>query len=123
MHFYQWHREGFEQPDATDLLAVGETFECQAFRFGGRSLAVQFHPEMIPSTMERWLAGDSPRLKAPGACSPWTHRLGRDSFDARIDTWLDDFLDDWLPELTSNAKVGSCARPRRMSSQRANRLG
>jgi GMP synthase (glutamine-hydrolysing) len=31
---YQWHREGFDLPLGADLLAEGDSFPVQAFRFG-----------------------------------------------------------------------------------------
>ena len=30
---YQWHREGFELPRCGELLAEGDMFEVQAFRY------------------------------------------------------------------------------------------
>jgi GMP synthase (glutamine-hydrolysing) len=42
---YQWHREGFDLPAGADLLAEGDTFPVQAFRYGG-GYALQFHPDV-----------------------------------------------------------------------------
>src|SRR5438105_5572910 len=33
-HVYQWHREGFDLPSDGELLAEGDAFSVQAFRFG-----------------------------------------------------------------------------------------
>ena len=41
---YQWHREGFTLPRDCRLLASGDTFENQAFRYGDRAFGIQFHP-------------------------------------------------------------------------------
>src|SRR6266851_4749768 len=36
---YQWHREGFDLPLGAELLAEGDSFPVQAFRFGGADFA------------------------------------------------------------------------------------
>ncbi len=38
---YQWHREGFDLPVGAELLAKGEVFQNQAFRYGKNAYAVQ----------------------------------------------------------------------------------
>src|SRR5262249_36476246 len=40
---YQWHREGFDLPNGTTLLAEGDSFPVQAFCVGGAAYALQFH--------------------------------------------------------------------------------
>ena len=51
---YQWHREGFDLPLGAELLAEGDSFPVQAFRYGGRAYAFQFHPDVTHATMCRW---------------------------------------------------------------------
>jgi GMP synthase (glutamine-hydrolysing) len=46
LHVYHWHREGFELPAGAELLATGERFPHQAYRYGTHAFGVQFHPEM-----------------------------------------------------------------------------
>ena len=50
---YQWHREGFGLPRCAELLAEGDMFEVQAFRYR-RSFALQFHPDVTHAMMHRW---------------------------------------------------------------------
>src|ERR1700712_4531433 len=45
-HVYQWHREGFELPGGAELIAEGDTFPVQAFRYGDAAYALQFHPDV-----------------------------------------------------------------------------
>ena len=63
---YQWHREGFDLPYGTELLAEGDIFEVQAIRFG-RAFALQFHPEVTHAMMHRWTTTGHDRLAMPGA--------------------------------------------------------
>ena len=63
---YQWHREGFDLPGHAELLAEGETFEVQAFRYK-RAYALQFHPDVTHAMMHRWTTRGHVRLEMPGA--------------------------------------------------------
>ena len=43
---YQWHREGFELPSGSTLLACGDIFRNQAFCHGPAAIGIQFHSEL-----------------------------------------------------------------------------
>ena len=95
MHFYQWHGEGFEVPRGAELLAAGDTFPNQAFRFG-RAFGLQFHPEVTKSILERWTR-DGHDMDLPGAIRDReAHFAGARQYDDAIAAWLKTFLDDWL---------------------------
>jgi GMP synthase-like glutamine amidotransferase len=64
-HVYQWHREGFDLPRGAELLAEGDLFEVQAFRYGPSAYAVQFHPEVTHAMMCRWTTRAHERLSLP----------------------------------------------------------
>jgi GMP synthase-like glutamine amidotransferase len=51
--WFQWHGDRWVLPDGMRALARTSVAE-QAFT-SGRSLAVQFHPELTPSMLEGWL--------------------------------------------------------------------
>lgn len=52
-----WHGDTFDLPDgAVRLASTGMTLN-QAFSIGTTVLALQFHVEVIPARIERWLAG------------------------------------------------------------------
>ncbi len=96
---YQWHREGFDMPADAELLATGEGgFRNQAFRHGANGYAVQFHPEMIPLTMERWVTSEkgAPQLGLPGAQPAERQRAEAPKHDPVMRDWLDKFLALWL---------------------------
>ncbi len=92
--FYQWHREGFGLPDGAQLLAEGGSdcaFENQAFVYGPRAVAVQFHAEITLAQLCRW-SGNRQRLLLKGAKPRHLHLQGHRTYAAAVQTWLDDFL-------------------------------
>ena len=92
---YQWHREGFDLPRGAELLAEGDTFEVQAFRYG-RGFALQFHPDVTHATMHRWTTRGHERLELPGARPRQTHFADREVYDYSARAWLSVFLDHWM---------------------------
>ena len=86
--FYQWHREGFDLPQGATLLATGETFTNQAFRYGDTAFAIQFHPEVTREMMGRWTTRGAERLKTPGAQPAEAHFEGLERYDAAVDRWI-----------------------------------
>lgn len=95
-HVYQWHREGFEQPSGTTLLAEGDTFPVQAFRQGDHAYAFQFHPEVTHAMMCRWTIRGEQRMLLPGAKQRAAHFEDRWVFDYSMQNWLASFLGHWL---------------------------
>ena len=53
--WFQWHYDRFLPPAGAAVLATGEQ-GVQAFLLG-RSLGLQFHPEVTPAIVERWSSG------------------------------------------------------------------
>ncbi len=98
LHVYHWHREGFDLPPGAVLLARGEIFENQAFSHGARAFGVQFHPEMMPATLERWLGNEKAQRYFLRAEVPSAERQRADAprYDPAVQRWLDRFLDRWL---------------------------
>src|SRR5215813_1449253 len=92
-HVYHWHREGFELPAGTELLAHGDDFPNQAFR-AGHAFGLQFHPDVTTATMHCWTArGD---MDLPGAQPRHLHFEGRAIHDAAERAWLARFIEGWL---------------------------
>jgi GMP synthase (glutamine-hydrolysing) len=71
--WFSWHSDKVELPDHIDVLAK-TAIAPQVFQ-AGRSIGVQFHPEVDGELMEEWL------------------RIGRQELDGVID--IDDFRRDW----------------------------
>ena len=93
-HVYHFHREGFELPAGAELLAAGDIFENQAFRYGN-AFGVQFHPEVTHHMMCRWTVRAAHRLDLPGARPRGAHFEDRPLHDPKVRSWLANFLDFW----------------------------
>ena len=94
---YQWHREGFELPAGADLLAEGDLFKVQAFRYGPAAYGIQFHAEVTHAMMCRWTTRGHERMALPGAKPRADHFVDRPVYDLAIRTWLFDFLGPLAP--------------------------
>lgn len=107
-HVYQWHREGFDLPRGTTLLAEGDSFPVQAFRQGG-SFGIQFHPEVTHAMMCRWTIRGHERLSQPGAKSRVAQFEDRWVHDYAMQNWLSNFLDHWLSQPNAAAEPKTAA--------------
>jgi GMP synthase (glutamine-hydrolysing) len=92
---YQWHREGFDLPPGAELLAEGDLFEVQAFRYE-RAYALQFHPDVTHAMIHKWTTRGHERLQLPGARPRDTHFADRAVYDYSARAWLSVFLERWL---------------------------
>ncbi len=93
---YHWHKEGFDLPRDATLLATGERFPNQAFRYTDAVYGIQFHPEVTLAMMHEWLGEAAASLSLPGAQSKEAHLQGHALHDSRLDEWVESFLDIWL---------------------------
>jgi len=100
LHVYQWHKEGFEVPLGAELLATGEAFPNQAFRYGKQAFGLQFHPEVSPAVIGRWMQEAGHMLSEPGAHTKERQMADIEAHDANMAAWLERFLDGWLVKAT-----------------------
>ena len=89
---YQFHREGFDLPDGAELLASGQSYPNQAFRYGENAWAIQFHGELTRAMMHRWVVHGAHRFELPGAQMGKAHLDGRMQHDGPLRAWMDNFL-------------------------------
>ena len=59
-----WHGDTFDLPEGATLLASTEICPHQAFSYGPAALALQFHLEVVPAEIERWLIGHACEIAA-----------------------------------------------------------
>jgi GMP synthase (glutamine-hydrolysing) len=90
---YHFHREGFSLPSGATLLATGDAYENQAFRFGDNAWGVQFHAELTRVMMQRWVVRGAHRFELPGAQIGRDHLEGRMLWDIKLKLWLGQLLD------------------------------
>ncbi len=95
-YVYHWHSEGFELPTGAQLLASGEMFKNQAFRYGETAYGVQFHPEMTKEMIEMWTTVGAEMLTLLKG-QPREEQLQKYSlYGGECETWLQGFLSHWL---------------------------
>ena len=90
---YHFHREGFDLPSGAELMAEGDDYPNQAFRYGPKAWGIQFHAELTRAMMHRWVVRGAHRFDLPGAQLGRHHLDGRMIWDTRLKAWLGEFLD------------------------------
>jgi len=110
-HVYQWHREGFDLPDRAVLLAEGDSFPVQAFRYGESAYALQFHMDVTHHMMCRWTTRGHERMALPNAQPREAHFQGRLLHDPACRRWLGDFIDHWLQPAPDTQPVQALRQP------------
>jgi GMP synthase (glutamine-hydrolysing) len=96
-----WHGETFELPEGAVLLASSELYAHQAFAYGRRALALQFHGECTAQGLESWYLGHVGEIEqTPGLSVP--------ELRAQAALYAEDaarqgqrFFADWLAQLES----------------------
>ena len=92
LHVVQSHFHGFDVPLGAQLLAYSEAFPHQAMRYGDRTVALQFHPEVTRTGFRRWQDKADAPFGEPGA----QERTQQDALgaihDAAQHRWFMDFL-------------------------------
>lgn len=97
--FYQFHTEGFEIPSQCELLARGNVFQNQAFKYKN-CYALQFHPEVNFFVHLKWLI--QVLIKKPkilfhkGSQNLFYQLFLRFKYNKSVSLWLDSFLDNYL---------------------------
>lgn len=95
---YHWHQDGFTLPDGATLLARGRgPFPVQGF-VRGRALGVQFHPEVTPPIIARWLDRDPHDLHRPGARPAQEHHRLAAAHRTTSARWIAATLDRWVQQ-------------------------
>ena len=94
---YHWHREGFELPRDTTLLAEGDDFPVQAFQCGN-AFGFQFHPDVTYAMMHCWTTRGYDNMASPGARARHQHFADRAVYDFAERAWLKQFIDGWLAQ-------------------------
>ncbi|MEQ8387496.1 MAG: glutamine amidotransferase [Alphaproteobacteria bacterium] len=92
-HVYQFHIDSLGLPSGAELLATGEIFETQAYRYGDNVTAIQFHPEVTREMMLLWTRAAGDRLTRPGAQTRAEQVARCRQFDSGVSKWFENFLD------------------------------
>lgn len=90
-----WHGDTFDLPEGARLLASTPLTPHQAFLWGAKALALQFHPEVDATAVERWLIGHACEL-AQGGFDPNALRADSARFGADLGLKSSLVLEEWL---------------------------
>lgn len=91
-----WHGDTFGLPDGAERLASTQVAENQAFSKGPNLLGLQFHMEVNPSALERWLIGHAVEIGLAEGVDPVALRAEAQAIGADVaeigtrcfETWL-----------------------------------
>lgn len=100
MRLAQCHWHGFDLPAGAELLATGEIFLHQAFRYGAAH-AFQFHAEVTPAGFRRWQSAERAPYGKPGAQKPEEQDHLMRLHDAAQHQWFMGFLDGFFGSVPS----------------------
>lgn len=67
--FFEWHGEGMEAPPGAVVMAYSRAYPVQAFRYGAKTVALLFHPEMDRTDIDRLCAHCPADIHAAGLTS------------------------------------------------------
>lgn len=85
--------QGFDLPSGATLLLRGGIFPNQAFRYGDRTMAFQFHPEVTRPILDIWQQALDDTFRKPGAQSQEEQDAGFERHNGALGEWYFGFLD------------------------------
>jgi GMP synthase (glutamine-hydrolysing) len=94
-----WHGDTFDLPEGAINLASTPDCDQQAFSYGSRALAFQFHAEAREQGFERWLIGHTAEIAATKGVSVPQLRAGMRGYGALSVKQGQAVLRNWLAQL------------------------
>ncbi|CBI76997.1 Hypothetcial protein [Bartonella clarridgeiae 73] len=107
---YHLHNEGiYDLPKEAVLLATGQTYPTQAFRYGKNAWGLQFHPELTRTMIQDWLIHSAQELTKKGAQSASAHLKGYSLYGQVLCEWFDNTLQQIFGvSTTCNMGIENC---------------
>jgi GMP synthase (glutamine-hydrolysing) len=104
---FQWHSDGFELPPGAIRLASSAHYSTQAFRLGKTIYGLQFHLEVTPRMIERWLDERSKDLALAPYVLPDKIRADTQSYAPTLKYYAERFLSEFVRRVSCsrNAKT------------------
>jgi GMP synthase (glutamine-hydrolysing) len=100
LHILNWHGDTFDLPSGATRLASTTLTPNQAFAYGPKVLALQFHVELPERDMERWLIGHTLEL-AKNNVNLATMREETARYAPAVNEASRKLFNDWLDALSS----------------------
>jgi len=93
---FQWHGDGFELPAGAICLASSAHYSTQAFRLGKIVYGLQFHLEVTPRMIERWIDQRSKDLALAAYVLPDKILADTPSYAPTLKYYAERFLSEFL---------------------------
>jgi len=93
---FQWHGDGFDLPSGALRLASSVHYENQAFRLGRAVYGLQFHLEVTPRMIERWIDERSKELAQAAYVSPEKIRSDTENYAPALRYYGERFLSEFV---------------------------
>ena len=94
-----WHGDTFDLPPGATLLASTSVCRNQAFTIGESILGLQFHLEVRPQDLERWLIGHIGEIRSHPAVSVPQLRMDAARFGPSLMRAARQVFADWLERI------------------------
>jgi GMP synthase (glutamine-hydrolysing) len=91
-----WHGDTFDLPAGAERLASTAVCQNQAFTYGHRAIAFQFHPEASGQNFERWLIGHAVEIAGVPGLSVTKLRADTERLAPRSIACGQQCLSQWL---------------------------
>lgn len=95
-----WHGDTFDLPPDAVHLAATPACGNQAFRWGARGLALQFHAEVTPGGLERWFIGHTLEIETTPGVSVAQLRESTRRFGPSLLVQGPAFFNEWLGQVS-----------------------
>jgi GMP synthase (glutamine-hydrolysing) len=95
-HVLHWHGDTFDLPKGAALLAATDITPNQAFSAGNKVLGLQFHAEIVPADIERWLIGHACEVAATAGASVGRIRADTLRHGPALAPCAEGLFTDWL---------------------------
>ena len=93
---FQWHGDGFDLPPGAIRLASSAHYSTQAFRVGRLIYGLQFHLEVTPRMIERWIDERSKDLALAPYVLPDKILADSNNYAPALKYYAERFLSEFL---------------------------
>src|SRR5438552_14003031 len=108
---FQWHSDGFELPAGAIRLASSVNYENQAFRLGRNIYGLQFHLEVTPRMVARWVDERSKDLAQALYILPDKILADTQSYAPALKYYGERFLSEFIRRVARSKKVNGSQGP------------